>query len=249
MLGDAACSFNPVYAQGMAASALGAAELDACLAERRARGGADPLAGFSREFQRRLARVTDAPWLLATGEDFRSPHAQGERPAWMPLLGWYTARVHELTWRDRFAARRFLEVMHLVKRPTALFHPWIALRALAVAVSWLERRAARSADAAPSTRFRSPIPTQVVSNGEYMPTAQSDAQRRVEQLLMRARRPPRQAPAASIAAQLPQDQLRHGGRVRRDEPGLRRAVLGRRRRGRGARGRGRARARLCARSR
>ncbi len=130
VLGDAACSFNPVYAQGMAASALGAAELDLCLAERRARGGADPLAGLSHEFQRRLARVTDAPWLLATGEDFRSPHAQGVRPAWMPLLGWYTARVHELTWRDRFAARRFLEVMHLVKRPIALFHPWIALRAL-----------------------------------------------------------------------------------------------------------------------
>jgi len=129
VLGDAACSFNPVYAQGMAASALGAAELDRCLAERAARGG-DPLAGFSREFQRRLARVTDAPWLLATGEDFRSPHAVGERPRWMPLLAWYTARVHELTWRDPFAARRFLEVMHLVKRPSALFHPWIALRAL-----------------------------------------------------------------------------------------------------------------------
>ncbi len=31
--------------------------------------------------------------------------------------------------------------------------------------------------------FRSPIPTQVVSNGEYMPTPQSDAQRRVEQVL------------------------------------------------------------------
>ena len=31
---------QPVYGQGMAASALGAAELDACLAERRARGGA-----------------------------------------------------------------------------------------------------------------------------------------------------------------------------------------------------------------
>lgn len=131
VLGDAACSFNPVYAQGMAASALGAAELDACLAERTTRGSADPLAGLSREFQTRLARVTDAPWLLATGEDFRSPHAQGPRPAWMPLLAWYTARVHELTWRDHFAARRFLEVMHLVKRPTALFHPWIALRALA----------------------------------------------------------------------------------------------------------------------
>jgi len=124
VLGDAACSFNPVYAQGMAAAALGAELLDACLAE--ARG----LSGFSRGFQARLARFTDAPWLLATGEDFRSPKAQGPRPRFMPLLGWYTARVHELTWRDRFAAQRFLEVMHLVRRPSALFHPWVAMRAL-----------------------------------------------------------------------------------------------------------------------
>ncbi|HXZ85580.1 MAG TPA: FAD-dependent monooxygenase [Myxococcota bacterium] len=124
VLGDAACSFNPVYAQGMTAAALGAAELDACLAESR------DLRGFSRRFQTRLARVTDAPWLLAIGEDFRSPRAEGPRPRFMPLLAWYTARVHELTWRDPFTAKRFLEVMHLVRRPRALFHPYVALRAL-----------------------------------------------------------------------------------------------------------------------
>jgi len=124
VLGDAACSFNPVYAQGMASAALGAAELDACLAE------SHDTTGFSRRFQARLARATDAPWLLAIAEDFRSPRAEGVRPAYMPLLDWYTARVHELTWRDRFAAQRFLEVMHLVRPPSALFHPRVALRAL-----------------------------------------------------------------------------------------------------------------------
>jgi 2-polyprenyl-6-methoxyphenol hydroxylase-like FAD-dependent oxidoreductase len=126
VLGDAACSFNPVYAQGMATSALGASALESLLAEE---GGA-ARAGFSQRFQARLARITDSPWLLATGEDFRSDEAIGERPAFMPLLGWYTARVHQLTWRDPFAAKRFLEVMHLVRPPSALFHPRVALRAL-----------------------------------------------------------------------------------------------------------------------
>jgi uncharacterized protein len=49
-------------------------------------------------------------------------------------------------------------------------------------VSWLndaQRGLLRGAEHA----FRSPIPTQVVSNGEYMPTPQSDAQRRVESAL------------------------------------------------------------------
>jgi 2-polyprenyl-6-methoxyphenol hydroxylase-like FAD-dependent oxidoreductase len=130
VLGDAACSFNPVYAQGMATSALGARALDTCLREQRSARGPGDLVGFSRRFQRELARVTDAPWLLAITEDFRSPRAEGKRPPWMPLLCWYTARVHELTWRDAFTARRFLEVMHLVRPPSALFHPYIVLRAL-----------------------------------------------------------------------------------------------------------------------
>jgi 2-polyprenyl-6-methoxyphenol hydroxylase-like FAD-dependent oxidoreductase len=126
VLGDAACSFNPVYAQGMATASLGASALDSLLSDE----GASGRPGFSRRFQARLAKVTDSPWLLATGEDFRSPKAEGRRPALMPLLGWYTARVHELTWRDPFAAKRFLEVMHLVRKPSALFHPRVALRAL-----------------------------------------------------------------------------------------------------------------------
>ncbi len=129
-LGDAACSFNPVYAQGMATGALGARELDACLREQRARRGAGNLAGFSRRFQRALARVTDQPWLLAITEDLRSPKAEGARPAWMPLACWYTERVHELTWSDPFTAKRFLEVMHLLRPPRALLHPAILARAV-----------------------------------------------------------------------------------------------------------------------
>jgi 2-polyprenyl-6-methoxyphenol hydroxylase-like FAD-dependent oxidoreductase len=126
VLGDAACSFNPVYAQGMATSALGVQALDACLAERR---GGD-VRGLGAAFQRRLAQVTDRPWLLAIEEDFRSPRAEGVRPAWMPALCWYVSKVHALTWRDPFAAKRFLEVMHLVRPPTALFHPRVVVRAL-----------------------------------------------------------------------------------------------------------------------
>ena len=49
-------------------------------------------------------------------------------------------------------------------------------------MSWLDPKQ-RSALTGAEEAFRSPIPTQVVSNGEYMPTAQSDAQRRVEQIL------------------------------------------------------------------
>ncbi len=130
VIGDALCSFNPIYGQGMTTGAIGARALDVALAEHGRTHDAGDLTGFSAAFQRRLSRLIDSPWLLTTCEDLRSDAAQGERPAWMPLLHWYTRRVQQLTWRDPFVGKRFLEVMHLTKTPRALFHPYIVMRAL-----------------------------------------------------------------------------------------------------------------------
>src|SRR5262245_51729796 len=64
VLGDVACTFNPVYGQGMTTAAIEAVLLDKLLAQYRKRGDFTGLAG---EFQRRLARANSAPWMLATG--------------------------------------------------------------------------------------------------------------------------------------------------------------------------------------
>ena len=130
VLGDALCSFNPIYGQGMTTGALGVRLLDDSLNEQRRLDGSGTLAGFSHRFQRKIATVIDSPWLLTTTEDFRSPRTVGRRAWWTAALCWYTGRIHRLTWSDRFTARRFLEVMHLTVGPTALFHPYIVLRAL-----------------------------------------------------------------------------------------------------------------------
>ncbi len=131
VIGDAFCSFNPIYGQGMTGGALGAQTLDQSLAAQRLRSGAGNLDGFSAAFHRRLGEVIDTPWLLTTTEDLRSPSAEGRRAPWVPLLQWYTARVQRLTWTDCFVGRRFLEVMHLTETPRVLFHPYIVYRALA----------------------------------------------------------------------------------------------------------------------
>ena len=127
VIGDALCSFNPIYGQGMTTGAIGARTLDRAFA-----GGAEVGNGFSRPFQRRLAQAIDSPWLLTTCEDLRSAACEGERPVWMPLLHWYTRRVQQLTWRDQFVGQRFLEVMHLTRTARALFHPYILMRVLTV---------------------------------------------------------------------------------------------------------------------
>ncbi len=125
--GDAACAFNPVYGQGMTAAALGAETLEACL---QGRHDGD-FAGLSRRFQKKLAKVNAAPWLLATGEDFRVRGTEGGKASFSTRLTHrYMDRVLELSLRDLAVRRTFLEVFGMLKAPTALFGPAVASKVL-----------------------------------------------------------------------------------------------------------------------
>lgn len=124
--GDAACAFNPVYGQGMSAAAVGAEVLDGCLRGCRA-GRTDGVGG---RFQKRLAKANARPWLLATGEDYRYPEAEGPPPGWTTRLTHrYLDRVIELATRRPGVRRKFVEVIHLVRSPASLFAPGILARA------------------------------------------------------------------------------------------------------------------------
>ena len=129
VVGDALCSFNPIYGQGMTTGALGARDARSLPARER-RGPTGRRSPGSRRFHRRLAGVIDDAVDADDDEDFRSPAARAGARAGSRSLNWYTERVHRLTWRDAFVARRFLEVMHLTTAPRALFHPYIVYRAL-----------------------------------------------------------------------------------------------------------------------
>jgi 2-polyprenyl-6-methoxyphenol hydroxylase-like FAD-dependent oxidoreductase len=138
VLGDAACAFNPVYGQGMAAAALAALALD-----RRLREGGP---GLARRFQRDLARVNARFWMMATSEDLRHPHTSGAgRGARVRLVHWYTDRLLRLAPSDRAVCLRLAAVANMVSPPTALLAPPV-LRALAVA--GCRRAAARLTGAA-----------------------------------------------------------------------------------------------------
>lgn len=119
-LGDAVCAFNPVYGQGMTASALGALTLQECLAQERLNSA---LVGFSRRFQKELVKVVYPIWLMATGEDFRWPTTEGKRSWSMKLTHRYLEEVLALIPTNLPLSRAFFEVTHLVKPATSLFHP------------------------------------------------------------------------------------------------------------------------------
>ena len=78
LLGDAVCAFNPVYGQGMTTAALGVLTLQKSLLEQNG-----SLNGLSRRFQKRLAKVNETPWMLATSEDYRYGEIVGGSPRLM----------------------------------------------------------------------------------------------------------------------------------------------------------------------
>jgi 2-polyprenyl-6-methoxyphenol hydroxylase-like FAD-dependent oxidoreductase len=122
VLGDALCSFNPVFGQGMSVAMSEAKALDDCLAS-----GTGQLA---RRFFGRAKAITDSPWTIATGEDLRYPQVEGKRPPGFAVISRYMDRVHLAASRDPKVLRRFFEVASLLAPPTAVMAPDIAWRVL-----------------------------------------------------------------------------------------------------------------------
>jgi 2-polyprenyl-6-methoxyphenol hydroxylase-like FAD-dependent oxidoreductase len=122
VIGDALCSFNPIYGQGMTVAALQALTLRDEL-----RPGIAPR---SRRVQRALARATDVPWELAIGADLTLPGVDGRRTPRRRIAGAYVTRLQAAAERDPALARAFVRVTGLVDPPEALLRPAVALRVL-----------------------------------------------------------------------------------------------------------------------
>ena len=122
VIGDALCSFNPVYGQGMSVAAMEATALDEVLAE-----GLDRL---SSRFYARARKIVDIPWTIATSEDLRCPQAEGTRPVGFDLVNRYFDRVHAAAAWDPVVCRKFFDVLNLLAPPTSLMAPGVAWRVL-----------------------------------------------------------------------------------------------------------------------
>jgi 2-polyprenyl-6-methoxyphenol hydroxylase-like FAD-dependent oxidoreductase len=131
LVGDAVCAFNPVYGQGMAVGAMAAEVLDQALREQRRRHADGDVIGLAHRFQHQLAQVNKTPWLLATGADLSWPTTVGGRPTRVDrLMQRYIDGVMQLMVHDQQTLCAFLEVIHLLRPPAALFHPMLMLGVL-----------------------------------------------------------------------------------------------------------------------
>ena len=120
--GDAICSFNPIYGQGMTIAALEAVALQRCLRE-----GGDRLA--QRFFKAASAPVNQA-WKLSTGGDLALDDVEAVAPLPDRIVGRYMARLLAAATHDTVVARTFLEVTGMLKPMPALLTPAMMRRVL-----------------------------------------------------------------------------------------------------------------------
>jgi 2-polyprenyl-6-methoxyphenol hydroxylase-like FAD-dependent oxidoreductase len=116
VLGDAVCSFNPVYGQGITVAALQATALRDELAR------SDP--PRARRYFRRIAALIDPPWTVAAGADLAHPQVIGSRGPTVRILNRWLPRVHAAAAaHDPVLATAVLRVTGLLDPPTALLRP------------------------------------------------------------------------------------------------------------------------------
>ncbi len=139
-LGDAICSFNPIYGQGMTCAALEAVELGRLLDRHRT-----ITAALSAEHYRDAARIIATPWQFAAGADFAYPQTKGVRPRGIRLVNAYARRVQLAAMVDPEIREVFSLVQHLVLPPDVLRTPSMLLKVLRKGVRGAGRPAGRAA--------------------------------------------------------------------------------------------------------
>lgn len=122
VVGDALCSFNPVYGQGMTVAAMECEILRSCL-----ESGLDRI---GPRFFRQVKKIVDSPWSIAVGGDLRFPHVEGRPTLKVRVLNRFLDRFAEAAADDVVLARQITRVVNLLERPESLAAPAIAIRGL-----------------------------------------------------------------------------------------------------------------------
>jgi hypothetical protein len=128
LLGDAICSFNPVYGQGMTSAAFQAESLATSLDQV---DGTGPR--FVRTYYKRAGKAVSTPWQISAGGDFAFPQTTGPKAAGTDLMNRYLDKVFRASHTSQSVAQRVLEVTALLAPPTVLLGPRIMAEVLRAA--------------------------------------------------------------------------------------------------------------------
>jgi 2-polyprenyl-6-methoxyphenol hydroxylase-like FAD-dependent oxidoreductase len=146
VLGDAICSFNPVYGQGMTVAAAEAMALSQCLAQ-----GDERLA---QRFFEEAGQIVDLAWNAAVGNDLNYPEVEGPRTPAVRFLNWYMGKLHRAAYDDAEVSIAFLRVINMIAPPTTLLSPRIVWRVMKGNIGRTKRLAGEKRDRMPAGTVR-----------------------------------------------------------------------------------------------
>jgi 2-polyprenyl-6-methoxyphenol hydroxylase-like FAD-dependent oxidoreductase len=115
VIGDAVCSFNPVYGQGMSVAAIEATTLRTLLGK-----GVVPA---PRKYFKAIAKVIDVAWDVAAGGDLANPEVEGKRTAKIKFGNSFNVKVIGAAMQDATVTDLFFRVACFVESPGAFFRP------------------------------------------------------------------------------------------------------------------------------
>ncbi|MFJ9785583.1 FAD-dependent oxidoreductase [Amycolatopsis sp. NPDC101161] len=122
VMGDAVCSFNPIYAQGMTVAALESLVLQQHLRR-------DPVPA-ARPFFKEIAKKIAGAWSVSAGGDMGYAGAEGRKGLMTDFVNRYVARLQEAAVEDSVLTNAFIRVAGLIDPPQSLLKPKYALRVL-----------------------------------------------------------------------------------------------------------------------
>jgi 2-polyprenyl-6-methoxyphenol hydroxylase-like FAD-dependent oxidoreductase len=114
VLGDALCTFNPIYGQGMSVA------ISQVLALRRALSATTFSTGGHRSLRRDLARTVRPAWTLSSTEDWRFPHTSGQFRPFSKLIHRALDHLLSIAMTDQVLAHHLAEIFALTRPPTSL---------------------------------------------------------------------------------------------------------------------------------
>ena len=124
VLGDAVCSFNPIYGQGITAALLASEALANSLTKLNV---GNP--GWTRMAQRKIVSAYHAPWTISSNEDQRWPATGGADTNFtLRAMHRFSNRIGIAATHDQQVAYAYIEVLHMMNSPAALLTPTMLLR-------------------------------------------------------------------------------------------------------------------------
>lgn len=121
VVGDAVCSFNPIYGQGITSAAMSLNNIQTILSEH------EPTKENCKIAQKKIDKTYFIPWMIAKNEDLRWDSTEGANKTYiLALMHRFMNRVMRLAAKYPDVTEAFIGILHMAKSPLELAKPKVA---------------------------------------------------------------------------------------------------------------------------